>query len=308
MNFSLQSDRTTDPTTGTICLQLDDSNGITLNRAVVNNQTFNSIGNITAEANLNVWGDLLFQHSSAIYENLNGSDYDLVLRNGDTDRINMIVGAIGSTPEISVSETSVNLLGHLDITHSDVSGSQRVKMDNPDTDGIVFTSIADANILEVSNTGIYVNGSVGSSSDSKLKENIKEINNKECIKVLKYIKPKTFNFKGKEQSELGFIADDWLKADIPKEWQNLVCMGKDASMRMDYAKTNVVLWGAVQHITQEKDELLEMVKTMNKEITKLKTEMSKIKNKMKGKNDDDSDGEQSSPSGRRRDTSSEKSM
>ena len=293
MNFSLQSDRATDPTTGTICLQLDDSNGITLNRAVVNNQTFNSIGNITAEANLNVWGDLLFQHSSAIYENLNGSDYDLVLRNGDTDRaINLIVGAIGSTPEISVSEASVNLLGHLDITHSDVSGSQRVKMDNPDTDGIVFTSIAGANILEVSNTGIYVNGSVGSSSDSKLKENIKEINNKECIKILKYIKPKTFNFKGKKQSELGFIADDWLKANIPKEWQNLVWMGKDDYMRMDYAKTNVVLWGAVQQITQEKDELLEMVKTMKKEITSLKTEMTKLKKRMRGK-DSESDSEAS---------------
>ena len=114
INFSLQSDRTTDPTTGTIALQLDDTNGITINRAVTNNQTFNSIGNITAEANLNVWGDVLSQHSSAIYENLNGSDYDLVLRNGDTDRsISFIVGAIGSTPEITVNEANVNLLGRV---------------------------------------------------------------------------------------------------------------------------------------------------------------------------------------------------
>ena len=57
--------------------------------------------------------------------------------------------------------SNINLLGNLDISHADVSGSQRVKMDNPDSDGIVFTSIAGANILEVSNTGIYVNGSVG---------------------------------------------------------------------------------------------------------------------------------------------------
>ena len=39
----------------------------------------------------------------------------------------MIIGTIGSTPEISVNEANVNLLGHLDITYSDVSGSQRVK-------------------------------------------------------------------------------------------------------------------------------------------------------------------------------------
>ena len=110
MNFSLQSDRTADPTTGTIALQLDDTNGITINRAVVNNQTFNSIGNIRAEASLNVWGDSLFQHSSGMKETLNGSDYDLGIRNGDTDRaINLIVGAIGSTPEISISKASVNL-------------------------------------------------------------------------------------------------------------------------------------------------------------------------------------------------------
>ena len=68
LNFSLQSDRTTDPTTGTIALQLDDTNGITRNRAVVNSQTFNSIGNTTAEANSNVWGEILFQHSSGIKE------------------------------------------------------------------------------------------------------------------------------------------------------------------------------------------------------------------------------------------------
>ena len=114
INFSLQSNRDTDPTTGTIALQLNDNPaGITMNRAVVNNQTFNSIGNITAEANLNVWGELLFEHSSSIKETINGSDYDLVLRNGDTDRaINLIIGGIGNTPEISVNEANANLLGH----------------------------------------------------------------------------------------------------------------------------------------------------------------------------------------------------
>ena len=67
-------------------MQLTNTDGITLSRAVVNNLTFNSIGNIAAEANLNVWGEILFQHSSGIKETLNGSDYDLEIRNGDTDR------------------------------------------------------------------------------------------------------------------------------------------------------------------------------------------------------------------------------
>ena len=213
INFSLQSDRTTDPTTGTIALQLDDTNGITINRAVTNNQTFNSIGNITAEASLNVWGDLLFQHSSGIKETLNGSDYDLDIRIGDTDRsINMIVGTIvtiGSTPEISISEASVNLLGNLDITHSDVSGSQRVKFNNPDSDGIIFHSINGANICEISSTGLHVNGASTETSDRRLKENVKETDTKKCIELVKYIKPKTYNYIGQSQKCVGYLADDF---------------------------------------------------------------------------------------------------
>ena len=85
-DFSFQSYKSAGPTTGTIALQLDDTNGITINRAVIKNQTFYSIGNIAAEADLNVWGELLFQHSSGITETLNGSGYNLCIRNGDTDR------------------------------------------------------------------------------------------------------------------------------------------------------------------------------------------------------------------------------
>ena len=270
MNFSLQSDRTNDPTTGTIALQLDDTNGITINRAVTNNQTFNSIGNITAEASLNVWGDLLFQHSSAIYENLNGSDYDLILRNGDTDRsINMIVGAIGSTPEISISEASVNLLGNINITHSTVSTSKRVKMDNPDSDGLIFLSINGANICEISSTGLHVNGAATETSDARLKEDIKEINSKTCYDIVKYIKPKEFNFIGKEEKEIGFIAQDIPNSKMPKHWSKMVMKDTDDEcLRLNYIKMNVVLWGAVQE--------------MMKEITHLKGEITKLKGKGKG--------------------------
>ena len=271
INFSLQSDRTTDPTTGTIALlQLDDTNGITINRAVVNNQTFNSIGNITAEASLNVWGDLLFQHSSGIKETLNRSDYDLDIRNGDTDRsINMIVGAIGSTPEISISEASVNLLGNIDITHSTVSTSERVKMDNPDSDGLIFLSINGANICEVSSAGLHVNGTATETSDARLKEDIKEINSKTCYDIVEYIKPKEFNFIGKEEKEIGFIAQDIPNSKMPKHWSKMVMKDTDDEyLRLDYIKMNVVLWGAVQE--------------MMKEITHLKGEITKLKGKGKG--------------------------
>ena len=263
INFSLQRDRTTDPTTGTIALQLDDTNGITKNRAVVNNQTFNSIGNITAEATLNVWGDLNFQHSSGIKETLNGSDYDLDIRNGDTDRsIHMIVGTIGSTPEISISEASVNLLGNLDITHADVSGSNRVKFNNPDSDGILFHSINGANICEISSTGLHVNGASTETSDKRLKENVKEIDIKKCIELVKYIKPKTYNYIGQSQKCVGYIADDFKTKKMPEEWDNIVFEGKDDYLRMDYGKTTPILWSALQYAFNKIDKLEKEVKAL----------------------------------------------
>ena len=270
INFSLQTDRATDPTTGTFALQLDDTNGITINRAIVNNQTFNSIGNITAEASLNVWGDLLFQHSSGIKETLNGSDYDLDIRNGDTDRsINMIVGTIGSTPEISISEASVNLLGNLDITHSTATTSERVKMDNPDSDGLIFLSINGANICEIASAGLHVNGIATETSDARLKEDIKEINSKACYDIVKYIKPKEFNFVGKEERDLGFIAQDITNSKMPKHWTKMVMKDTDNEyFRLNYIKMNGVLWSAVQE--------------MMKEITHLKGEITKLKGKGKG--------------------------
>ena len=141
IKFSLQPNRATDPTTGTIALQLHDTNGITINRAVLNSKTFNSNGNITAEANLNVWGNLLFQHSSAITEVLNGTGYDLLIWNGDTDRsIIFRVGAVGTTPELQIDDGKIKLLGNLEIIHTDVAGSQRVLINNPDTDGLIRLS------------------------------------------------------------------------------------------------------------------------------------------------------------------------
>ena len=105
-NFSLQSNKALDPTTSSIALHLNDNPvGITMNRPTTINQTLNILGNTTAEASLNIQGELLFQHSSGIKETLNGTDYDLDIRNGDTDRaINFIVGTVGSTPELAIRQ------------------------------------------------------------------------------------------------------------------------------------------------------------------------------------------------------------
>ena len=285
INFSLQTNKEADPTTASIALQLNDNPaGMTMNRPTTINQTLNILGNTTAEANLNVWGEILFQHSSRIKETLNGSDYDLDIRNGDTDRaINLIVGTIGSTPEISSSEATVNLLGNLDITHSDVSGSNRVKFDNPDSDGIIFHSINGANICEISSTGLHVNGASTETSDKRLKENVKEIDAKKCIELVKYIKPKTYNYIGQSQKCVGYIADDFKTKKMPEEWGNVVFEGKDDYLRMDYGKTTPMLWSALQ-------TALNKIEKLEKEVAKLREVLPRFKElKCKGKGKSDSD-------------------
>ena len=109
-------------------------------------------------------------------------------------------------------------LGHLDITHSTVSTSERVKMDNPDADGLILNSINGANILEVSSTGVYVNGTLDNSSDVRLKEDIKEVKNKTFVDMVKYIKPKEFKYIDRDEKHIGFIADDILNSTMPKQW------------------------------------------------------------------------------------------
>ena len=110
-------------------------------------------------------------------------------------------------------------------------------------------------------------------SDAKLKENIKEIDTKECYKAVKYIKPKTYNFIKDEdkKSNLGFIADDIKNAKMPSEWDNIIYYNEEGVKLLAYNKMSVVLWGCVQE--------------MQKEITNLKSEITKLKKKMKDESD-----------------------
>ena len=291
MDFSLQSDRTTDPTTGTIALQLDDTNGITINRAVVNNQTFNSIGNIVGEADVISWGKFKLQNAGEIREVLD-TQYKMYVRNGDgAGEMNIMVGAEITTPEIQLTDGKINLLGNLEITHTDVSGSQRVLINNPDTDGFIRLSSNNLSRLDATNTGVDVygdlsyTGSLIPSSDKKLKKDIKELNSKKAVELVKYIKPKTYYFIDDRQqgkSCCGFIANGFMETKkMPDEWQNVVKEGTDGYLKFDYTMTTPILWSALQY-------------ALNK-IDKLEKEVKVLKGKGKGKSD--SDGERSSPSG-----------
>ena len=113
----------------------------------------------------------------------------------------------------------------------------------------------------------------------KLKENIKEVNDKECYRVVNYIRPKTFNLISDEnkRSDIGFIADDFKDIKMPKEWDNVVFENEKNLKLLAYNKTSVILWGAVRELIREKDELTDLVKVMKKEMATMKGEITKLK-------------------------------
>ena len=151
-------------------------------------------------------------------------------------------------------------------------------MDNPESDGLIFLSINGASICEISSAGLHVNGTATETSDARLKEDINEINRKTCYDIVKYITPKEFNFVGKQERELGFIAQDIPNSKMPKHWSRMVMKGTDDEyLRLNYIKMNVVLWSAVQEMT--------------KEITHLKGEITKLKGKGKGESKDNRETE-----------------
>ena len=276
INFSLQSNRTTDPTTATIALQLNDTNGITLNRAVTNNLTFNSIGNIVGEADVVSWGRFMFQNSSELKEVLDGQ-YKLFVRNGDTlGDINLTVGLESSTPEIKITDGKVKM-NNLEITQETISTVDQIQFLNTDAGGeyaFYFGSVSVSNdVFSISPSGILVNGDIeytGSlipSSDKRLKKDIKELNQKKAVELVKYIVPKTYRFIDDRQqgkSCCGFIANDFLKKKVPDEWQNIVKEGKDGYLKFDYTMTTPILWSALQHALNEIDKLKKEVNKMKK--------------------------------------------
>ena len=277
INFSLQSNRTTDPTTGTIALQLNDTNGITINRAVTNNLTFNSIGNIVGEADVVSWGRFMFQNSSELKEVLDGQ-YKLFVRNGDTlGDINLTVGLESSTPEIKITDGKVKM-NNLELTQETISTVDQIHFLNTDAGGeyaFYFGSVSVSNdVFSISPSGILVTGDIeytGSlvpSSDKRLKKDIKELNQKKAVELVKYIVPKTYRFIDDRQqgkSCCGFIANDFMETKkMPDEWQNIVKEGKDGYLKFDYTMTTPVLWSALQHALNEIDKLKKEVNKMKK--------------------------------------------
>ena len=72
------------------------------------------------------------------------------------------------------------------------------------------------------------------------------------------------------KKEVGFIAQDIKNSKITEKWDNLIMKDNDEKyLRLNYMKMNIVLWGAVQELM--------------KEVNDLKNEVKKLKGKGEGK-------------------------
>ena len=261
-NFCIQSNRSADPTASDIYINLNDTAGITMNKATVFNDTVNTIGKFTSE--------------------------------GDFD---VDIGATG-TPEFRVLGSSVNFFEKASITHTQLPGPiDQIFFRNPDTNGQTIIEIGTKNVFEVNDGGIDIigdisyTGSIGPSSDKRLKENIKEIKRNKAVDLVKYIVPKTYKFIDKEKygdnNHCGFIANDFISDKMPDEWGNIVREGRDGYLRFDYSMTTPILWSALQHALNEIDKLkkdMNKLKKDNKDTDDDKSPKPKAKAKAKSKN------------------------
>ena len=172
----------------------------------------------------------------------------------------MDIGATG-TPEFRVLGSSVNFFERFSITHTEIIGAvHQIFLRNPDTDGQTIIEIGTKNVFEVNTNGIDIIGDVTYSenltdtSDKRLKDNTKEIDQKKAIDIVKYIKPKSYIKKDTERKCIGFIANE-MKEALPDEWDNIIMKGKDDYLRMDYTKTTPLLWSALQYALEEIDKI-----------------------------------------------------
>ena len=241
-NFSLQSNRNTDPTQSDIYINLNNTNGITMNKATIFNDTVNTIGPFTSE------GDF--------YVDINAT----------------------GNPEFKVLDTSVSFFEKCSITHTQLPGTiDQIFFRNPDTNGDTILQVGTKNVLTINDGGIDVigdisyTGGIAPSSDKRLKEGIKEINSKKAVEMVKYIKPKTYKFIDKEKygdrSCVGMVANDFLTDKMPSEWGNIVKEGRDGYLKFDYSMCVPILWSALQSAFNEIDKL-------KKDINKLKKDNS----------------------------------
>ena len=117
-----------------------------------------------------------------------------------------------------------------------------------------------ANMFIEPNTGGNNNGEVifgyghMNASDRKLKQNIRNIPQKQAQQLFDELEPKIYDRAEGPKDQIGFVAQDVLAAG---ELGKALCkpMGDGELLALDYQKLSVVLWGVVKSLQRRVDKL-----------------------------------------------------
>jgi hypothetical protein len=111
-------------------------------------------------------------------------------------------------------------------------------------------------------TGNGSNTAFNTSSDIRLKENIKPIEN--AIEKISKLKPVTYNWKNTGLEDDGFVAQDLLELDEFKHRVNSVGKAEDGSelYGVDYMRFTSILTAAIQELKTQNDALQSRIETL----------------------------------------------
>ena len=99
------------------------------------------------------------------------------------------------------------------------------------------------------------NGSFVSNSDITLKDNVTDIDNNECIRLLETISPKTYTRNDlNNEKRVGFISNEF-DNELNDDMKNIIGSNKDdegnhLTTTLDYARLTTILWGVCQQLNE----------------------------------------------------------
>ncbi len=176
----------------------------------------------------------------------------------------------------NVSGTMVDIRNTNTGTNADGLNIQ-LGAENNSNDFIYFTGSAGTYRGRIAHTG---SGGVQylSASDRRLKENIREYHG--GLGVVLAMKPKTYNFIGKDRSQTGFIAQE-LQAIYPDAVNGDSTMTvEEDPMMVDYAKLTPVLTSSVQELHDIIMKQQKLIDSQKEEISELKTSQTEVQDQL----------------------------
>ena len=105
-----------------------------------------------------------------------------------------------------------------------------------------------------------VKGTLITSSDSRIKDQVEDLDDNVCVNIIKAVKPKSYikNNISNAQRECGFIAQD-IQTQLTSECSNLVKEMSDDDFGsiygIDYGRLTTLLWGTCRNLLSRVEAL-----------------------------------------------------